>query len=55
MTLRDIGEIGCNVSIRYVYLAILHILGMYEQDVVDEVFFLEQDSTYQSVEVAACY
>ena len=51
---RDIGQIGCDIPISDVDLAILHVLGVDKSDVIDQVEVLEKYRTHQSVKVAAC-
>ena len=55
MTLRYIGKIGCYVPVGDIDLSILYVFGVYEQDVVDQVLLLEQDSASQAVKIATCY
>jgi len=46
-------HVGRNVVVGKVDLAILHLARMDEQDVVDQLHFLEQNGADQAVEIAA--
>ena len=47
------GQIGGDVALGDLDLAVLHVLGMNELDLVDQFDFVEQDGTGQTVEIAA--
>ena len=47
-----IGQVGGDVAIVDLDLAVLHVLRMDELDVVDQLQLLEQHGAYQAVEVA---
>ena len=48
---RRVGQVGGDVAGADLYLPVLHVFGMHEQDVLDESELLEQHSTDQPVEV----
>jgi hypothetical protein len=48
-----IGQVGGNVTICDIHLAILHILGVNELYIVDQVQVLEQHGTDKTVEITA--
>jgi hypothetical protein len=48
-----IRQVGCNVTVGDWYFAILHVLGVNEQDFVDHVELLEQDGADKTIKVAA--
>ena len=50
---RGVGDVGENVVGRDGDLAVLHVLGVDELDLVEEPLFLEEHGTAQAVEVAA--
>jgi hypothetical protein len=50
---RHVGQVGGDVAAGDLHLAVLHVLGVHELDVVDQVQLVEQDGTGQAVEVAA--
>jgi hypothetical protein len=49
----DVRQVGADVASRDLDLAVLHVLGMDEQDVVDQVELFQQDGAHQAVEIAA--
>jgi hypothetical protein len=49
----DIRKVGRDIAIANRYDTILHIFGVDEFDVGDEVEMLKQDSTDEAVEIAA--
>ena len=48
-----VGEVRGDVAVRDLDLAVLHVLGMDEQDVVEHVDFLQEGGAHETVEVAA--
>ena len=52
---RHVGKVGDDVAARDGHRAVLHVLGVHELDVVDQVDFAEQHAADQAVEVAAGY
>jgi hypothetical protein len=49
----DVGQVGRDVPVGDLDLAVLHVLGVDEQDVVEDPELLEQGRAHQAVEVAA--
>ena len=54
MCSRHVGQVGGDVALGDLYLAVLHVLGVHELDVVDQVQLVQKDGASQPVEVAAC-
>lgn len=50
---RHVRQVGGDVAVGDRHLAVLHVFGVNEQDVVDHVQFTEEHSAYESVEIAA--
>jgi len=50
---RHVGQVGGDVAVGHLHLAVLHVLGVNELDVVDQVQLVEQDGADQSIEIAA--
>src|SRR3972149_8333125 len=48
-----IGQVSRDVAIAHVDLSVLHVFGVHELDLVDQVHFVEQHGADQSVEIAA--
>ena len=55
MTALDVGQIGDDVASRDRYDAVLHVFGMDELDLVDQVEFAQQHAADEPVEIAACH
>ena len=53
VTTRYVGQVGRDVAFANLDLAVLHVLRVDEQDVVDHVQFLQQDGADQTVEITA--
>jgi hypothetical protein len=51
MGVRRIGAVGGDVAGPDLHLAVLHVLGMDEEDVTDHPELLEQHGTHQPIEV----
>src|SRR4051812_13486599 len=49
----DVGEVRRDVPVGDLDLAVLHVLGVDEQDVVEHVELLQQSCAHEPVEVAA--
>ena len=49
----DEGKVGRDVAAGDLDLAVLHVLGMDEHDVVDHLHVLEQNSAHEAIEIAA--
>ena len=50
---RHIGKVGDDVPVRDRHDAVLHVLGMDELDLVDQVELAQQHAAHEAVEVAA--
>ena len=53
MGARHVGQVGGDVPVGDRYLAVLHVLGMHEFDLVDQIHFVQQNGAHKAVEVAA--
>ena len=53
MDARDVGQVRRDVALGELDHAVLHVLGVDEQDVVEDAQLLEQGGAYQPVEVGA--
>ena len=50
---RDVGKVGGDVALADLDLAVLHVLRVDEQDVLEEVELLEEGGAHEAVEVGA--
>ena len=48
------GEVRGDVITGNVYFAVLHILGVNEFDLIDQIHFLQKHGTDKSVEITSC-
>ena len=53
MAARDIGQVGGDVASRNRDPAVLHVLGMNEGDLVDQVHLFQKNAADQTIEIAA--